>query len=323
MPVPREWLRKPPTGPRPSTVTVPMPAAIQLSPTRKRDKPAPPDPSEVIVVKDDDEPLSGSNKPKGSAKKARVYTEAEKAAIKEKCDSLHSDCQQLQYEKEFESFKAYRKTIKRLREAPNTNDHTAYIRDYVLKEQAQSYSCAGNLMMAWAFLKKMRTQCTDAEKIKRADKLLWEKSMPGVPDESMVDGKREKCLAHYVMQVLQNRAGVIVDSHHADWERDQNIGLHDLISPISMTKIERSGTTRFQGKTLPAKVGHGYCPMCPYASSNHRTLNNHVRLHFCMSMVCRYPDCWEVLHNADLMWRHAHTHGFSVAELCAPPAKKK
>ena len=168
-PAPREWFRKPsPTSPRPSTVTVPMPAAIQLPPAWKRDRLAPPDPNDVIVVKDDDEPLSGSNKPKGSAKKARTYTEAEKTAIKEKCDSLHSDCRQLQYEKEFESFKVYRKTIKKLREAPNTDDHTTYIRDYVLKEQAQSYSCGGNLMTARAFLKKIRAKCNDAEKIEKA-----------------------------------------------------------------------------------------------------------------------------------------------------------
>ena len=130
-------------------------------------------------------------------------------------------------------------------------------------------------MTARAFLKKIRAKCNDAEKIEKADKMLREKGMSGVPDESMVDGKREKCLARYVMQVLQNKAGVVVDKHHADWGRDQNIGLYDIISPMSMTKIERSGSTRFQGKSLPAKVGHGYCPMCPYASSNHRTLNNH------------------------------------------------
>ena len=263
---PQERFRKPsPTGPWPSTVTVSMPAAIQLPPAQKRDRPAPPDPNDMIVVKDDDEPLSGSDKPKGSAKKARTYTEAEKTTIKEKCDSLHSDCRQLQYEKEFESFKVYRKTIKKLREAPNTDDHTTYIRDYVLKEQAQSYSCARNLMTARAFLKKIRAKCNDAEKIEKADKMLREKGMPRVPDESMVDGKREKCLARYMMQVLQNKAGVVIDKHHADWGRDQNIGLYDIISPMSMTKVERSGSTRFQGKSLPAKVGYGYCPMCPYA----------------------------------------------------------
>ena len=175
-----------------------------------------------------------------------------------------------------------------------------------------------------AFLKKMRAECKDQDKIDKAEKLLRDKGLPGVPDESMVDGKREKLLTRYVMQVLQNKAGTVVDSHHADWGRDQNIGLYDIISPMSMAKIEKSGTTRLEGKTLPAKVGHGYCPMCPYASQNHRTLNNHVRAHFRMNMVCGYPDCWEVIDNADRMWNHARSHGFSVAEPCArPPPKKK
>ena len=125
------------------------------------------------------------------------------------------------------------------------------------------------------------------------------------------------------MQVLQSRNGTGVNSHHADWGRDHNIGLYDINSPLAMAKVEKSGTTRFQGQSLPGKVAHGYCPMCSYASENYRTLNNHVRLHYRMTMVCGYPDCWEVLHNASAMWTHAHTHGFSVAEPCAPRQSSK
>ena len=122
---------------------------------------------------------------------------------------------------------------------------------------------------------------------------------------------------------FKSRNGTVVDSHHADWGRDQNIGLYDINSPLSMAKVEKSGTTRFQGQALPAKVAHGYCPMCQYASENHRTLNNHIRLHYRMTMVCGFPDCWEVLHNATTMWAHARTHSFSVAEPCAPRQSSK
>ena len=113
-----------------------MPAAIQL---RKWDKTTAPDPANVIVV-NDDEPLSSSDKPKGSAKKAPTYTTAKEATRQECRDCMHSDCWQLQYENEFESFNEYRKTIKNLRLAPNTDDHTAYLHEKVLKEQTQSYS---------------------------------------------------------------------------------------------------------------------------------------------------------------------------------------
>ena len=99
----------------------------------------------MIVVNDNDGPLSGNDKPKGSAKKARTYTTAEEAAHQELRDRMHSDCQQLQYEKEFESFKEYQKTIKNLRLAPNTDDHTKYLHEKVMKEHTKSYSYAGNL----------------------------------------------------------------------------------------------------------------------------------------------------------------------------------
>ena len=161
--------------------------------------------------------------------------------------------------------------------------------------------------------------------MEQIEKLLKDRILPGVPEESMVDGKREKLYAHYVMQVLQSRDSTVVDSRHTDWGRDQNIGLYDIISPMSMTKLERSGTAQLHGKGLPVKVAHGYCSMCSYASENHRTLNNHIRLHFRMTMVCGFPDCWEVCHNATTMWTHARTHSFTVSEPCAtrPPTKKK
>ena len=126
-PVPREQSRKAsPTGPWPSTVTVPMPAPIQLPSGCRRDQDAPPDLENVIVVRDDDELLSGTDRPragdksKGNAKKARTYTAAEEAARQELRDGMQRDCRQLQYEKEFESFKEYRKMIKSLRTSPNT-----------------------------------------------------------------------------------------------------------------------------------------------------------------------------------------------------------
>ena len=63
-----------PTHSRPAGSSVPMPAPVQV--------PAHRDPREVIVVpEDDDEPLTSSgSKPKGSAKKNRVYTPEEEAA---------------------------------------------------------------------------------------------------------------------------------------------------------------------------------------------------------------------------------------------------
>ena len=154
--------------------------------------------------------------------------------------------------------------------------------------------------------------------------MIHHRVLPGVPDGLVgEDGQKVRLLPRYVMQVLQARNGVVVDSHHPHWGRDHNIGLYDINSPLAMVKKEKSGTTRYEGRSLPGKVSHAYCPMCLYASECARTMNNHVRLHYRMTMVCGYPDCWEVLHNATLMWAHARTHGFNVAEPCAQRTASK
>ena len=281
-----------------------------------------------VVIDDDDGPLpSSGSKAKGSAKKKREYTPDEQAHLDAYRQQLHSDCRQLQYSLEFDDFKVYRRQITDLRKSPNTNDHTKYIRDTVLnKNQSNTYSSGGNLQTVKAFHSRLHRECHDEEKLKKADRMLEHRVLPGVPEGLLDDdGGRIRLLARYVMQVLQNRDGVVVDSRHPHWGRDNNIGLYDIHSPMATTKKEKSGTTRFEGKALQAKVAHAYCPMCPYASACSRTLNNHIRLHYRMTMVCGYPDCWEVLHNADHMWAHARTHGFTVSEPCAqrPASKKK
>ena len=324
-----------PTRSRPPNLSVPMPAPVQAPAhkqpenrqpeNRQPENTAPPDPDDIIVVPEDDGPLTGAKgKGKGSGKKDRVYTPGEKAAIEAYRQQLHSDCRQIQYSLEFDDFKKYRRQITNLREGPNTDDHTAYLRENVLKDQPNSYSSAGNLLTVKAFHKRLHQECKDDEKLAKADKMLHRRVLPGVPDGLVdEDGQKVRLLPRYVMQVLQNRNGVVVDSRHADWGRDNNIGLYDIHSPLAMAKKEKNGTTRFEGKTLTGKVSHAYCPMCPYASECSRTLNNHVRLHYRMTMVCGYPGCWEVIHNASTMWAHARTHGFSVAEPCAPRAASK
>ena len=202
------------------------------------------------------------------------------------------------------------------------DDHSAYLAD-VLKE-SWSYPAKGNLHTVRKFIKELKG-CPDPEKRHKADKTLWDKNMPGVPQElAHKGGERESLKAHYVMTVLWSIEGEMIDARDADYGWEWNISLHDIVSPASMRKVERSGQTMVRGRAIKGNVNHGYCPLCPYASSNHRTLNNHVLLHFCTSMACRIPDCWFMSHNAEHMWKHAAKHRLHTTEPVAvnPPKKK-
>ena len=56
------------------------------------------------------------------------------------------------------------------------------------------------------------------EKRHQADKTLWDKGMPGIPQENTLKGeKRELIKAHYMMKVLQSIEGEIIDAKHPDY----------------------------------------------------------------------------------------------------------
>ena len=148
--------------------------------------------------------------------------------------------------------------------------------------------------------------------------------MLGIPEENTPKGvKRELIKARYIIKVLRSVEGEMIDTKHPDYDWDQNIGLYDIVSPASMKKVERSGQTMVRGKSIKGSVDYGFCPQCPYASQNHRSLNNHVRLHFRLSMACGMSDCWYVTHGAEAMWKHAAKHGLHTAEPMAINPKKK
>ena len=166
--------------------------------------------------------------------------------------------------------------------------------------------------------------CGDLDKIRQGNKILWDRGMPGIPQENTPKGEKWECIkACYVMRVVQSIEGEIIDANHPNHSWEQNIWLHDIVSPVSMNQIEKNGQTTVSGKTLQGKADYRYCPLCLYASQNHQMLNNHVWLHFCISMVCVMPDCWFMSHNAHEMWKHVASHRLATAEPIVKPKSVK
>ena len=280
-------------------------------------------PELMIVDDDDDDPLPGKTKNMGKKEKSRAYNQEELDSLDLLFLQLKSEAQSIQYNMETAGLTKYHNNhVPGLRGALNTDDHSAYLSE--VKKESWSYLAKGNLSTAWQFTKELEG-CPDAKKRCLADKTLWEKGMPRIPQETtMKGGKRELIKAHYVMKVLRSVKGETIDSKHPDYGRDQNIELYDIVSPASMREVERSGQITVRGKSIKGSVDYGYCPLCPYASQNHRTLNNHVRLHFHLSMVCRMPNCWYITHTVDSMWKHAAKHGLHTAKpVTVNPSKKR
>ena len=254
--------------------------------SRKKDHTTP---ELMIVDDDDDDPLPGKPKGMGKKGKSRVYTQEELAGLESLNLHLKSEARSIQYGLEAAGLTKYRNShIPGLRGTLNTDDHSAYLAE--VKKESWSYPAKGNLCTVHQFVKELEG-CPDPEKRKVADNTLRNKGMPGVPQKNTIEaGKWELIKARYVMKVLRSVEGEVIDAKHPDYGRDQNIGVYDIVSPASMRKVEWSSQTTVRGKVVKGNVDYGYCPLCPYTSQNHRTLNNHVQMHFWVTMACRMPD---------------------------------
>ena len=217
----------------------------------------------MIVDEDVASPLP--DRLKGSGKKSRVYTQEEMDAYDTLLLHLKSEALTIQFGLETAGLTQYRNThVPGLRGAPNTDDHSAYMAE--VRKESWSYPAKGNLLTARQFFNKLQ-ECGDPEKMSQGKKVLQDKGMPGVPqDYSPKGGKQEMIKAHYVMKVLWSIKGEEIDVRHPDYSRYQNIGLHDIMNPVSMRKVEKNGQVTVRGKSISASATYGYCLLCPYAS---------------------------------------------------------
>ena len=275
--------------------------------TRKRD----PTPELVVVDDDDSTPLPGRQKtPK---KSLPVEEEATEALVQR----LKGEARAVQYNLELSALVDYRnKYVPNLKGLPNTDDHSKYLSQ--VRDISWSYPAKGNLWTARQYFQELQT-CKDREMVEQGEAVLRDRGMLGIPQES---GKSGPIKARYVIRVLRSAEGVIIDARDSDYGRDWNIGLYDIVSAASTKKVEKHGQMLWKGRSVSGKVSYGYCPFCPYASTNHRTLNNHIRMHLRLSLACGMPDCWFITHSAESMWKHTATHKLQTSEPIAVYKKK-
>ena len=76
-------------------------------------------------------------------------------------------------------------------------------------------------------------------------------------------------------------------------------GLAGLFTHDAICKITMSDTGN-EKKTLSKY----YCPLSTYLVSNHMTMNNHIRYHLWLALVCHLKHCFYIETQATGMWKH-------------------
>ena len=271
------------------------------------------DPTPELVVVDDDDSTPLPRKQKTPKKSLPVEEEATEKLVQR----LKGEAQAVQYNLQLAALVDYRnKSVPNLKGPPNTDDHSKYLSQ--VQDISWSYPAKGNLWTARQFFQELQA-CKNREMVEQGEAVLRDRGMLGIPQES---GKSRPIKARYVIRVLRSVEGHIIDARDANYGRDWNIGLYDIVSAASTKKVKKHGQMLWKGHLVLSKVSYGYCPFCSYASTNHRTLNNHIRMHLHLSMACGMPDCWFITHSTESMWKHAATHKLHTSEPIAVYKKK-
>ena len=226
----------------------------------------------------------------------------------------------LQREQDFRAVRNYRKSIPgALLETINGADHRGYLLGRFQKENNYMSKKCGhkrNLMTVECLLTRIAKYANEPTKRLKEAQQIIKSNFPMV--QGMPSG--DKCTPEFAVHVLMDCEGNLIDCDHQVYGKEQNIGLHDVVSLAAMARVTAWETYIVDGIPTTIKADNAFCPFCAYTTSNHRAINNHVRMHFRAIMVCGWPGCYFVHMQSKKMIEHsAEAHDMAWAK----PARGK
>ena len=254
---------------------------------------------------------------KEDAELEKFQLEQREAKAKEMSKVKH---RKIQREQDFRALRNYRKSIPgALLETINGADHSSHLLERFQKENnymSKKCSHKRNLMTVERLLTRIAKYADELTKrLKEAQQVIKSTFL-------MVQGmpSGDKCTPEFAVRVLMDCDGNLIDCDHQEYGKEQNIGLHDVVSPAAMARVMARETYIVDEIPITIKADNAYCPFCAYTASNHRAINNHVRMHLRAIMVCGWPGCYFVHMQSKRMIEHsAEAHGMAWAK----PAREK
>ena len=253
------------------------PSTSMVEPEDVADEATPVPASTEVPAEETKAPKKKKKQKKEDARLEKFRLEQREAKAKEMSKIKH---RKLQREQDFRAIWNYRKSIPgALLESINGADHRGYLLGRFQKENNYMSKKCGhkrNLMTVECLLTCIAKYTNEPTKrLKEAQQII--KS-----NFSMVQGmpSGDKCTPEFAVRVLMDCDGNLIDCDHQVYGKEQNIGLHDVISPAAMARVTAWETYIVDGIPTSIKADNAFCPFCAYTASNHRAINNHVRMHF-------------------------------------------
>ena len=149
----------------------------------------------------------------------------------------------LQRKQDFRAVGSYQKSIPdALLETINGADHSSYLLERYQKENNYMNKKCGhkrNLMMVKHLLTHIAKYADDPTKCLKETQQVIKSTFLMV--QRMPRG--DKCTPEFAVHMLQDCDGNIIDCDHQEYGKEQNIGLHDVVSPVAMARLRHGKPT--------------------------------------------------------------------------------
>ena len=124
------------------------------------------------------------------------------------------------------------------------------------------------------------------------------------PKPSKECGERNVLMQRLTV-VMADEKGLHTDQLESDIHRREMMGLQTLHKRKAIYRGQVSSVTG------------AYCSFCHYVGEHHVAINNHLRCHWRLGLMCSAPYCFQVRTECEEMIEHMQTeHGLS------PPGRK-
>ena len=222
----------------------------------------------------------------------------------------------LQHDQDFKALRNYWKTLPAdLLDTINGADHSTFLLGRLEKEGNYMNKKSGrkrNLMLVDCLLSWITKYANELEKRLKEAHQMTRATFPMV--QGMPSG--DKCTPELAVRVLMDCEGNAIACDHSEYGKEQNIGLHNIVSLVAMARVTATETYIVDGIPTTIRADYAYCPFCAYACSNHWAINNHVWMHFRTILMCGWSSCYFVHMQSKKMIEHsAEVHNMARARL--------
>ena len=255
---------------------VACPSTSMVEPEDVADEATPVPASTEVLVEETKTPKKKKKHKKEDAGLEKFRLEQQEAKAKEMSKVKH---RKLQREQDFQALRNYQKSIpSALLETINGADHSSHLLERFQKENNYMNKKCGhkrNLMAVEHLLTHIAKYADEPTKYLKEVQQVIKSTFPMV--QGMPSG--DKCTPEFAMRVLMDCDGNLIDCNHQEYRKEQNIGLHDVVSPVAMARVTAQETYIVDGIPTTIKADNAYCPFRAYTTSNHWAINNHVQMH--------------------------------------------